>query len=725
MRHALWLSTAALSALCAAAPAGAQQQAAAPASGPVQVDGKTIYDAAYFAQFAPRTAYDIVQHVPGFKLDLGSTQGVNGSVDVRGFAGTAGNVVFNGSRPSTKSETLDTTLQRIPAQRVVRVEVSSGDLYGSDYAGKSQVLNVVLSNAAGIDGNVTAEATRRYTGYIQRNISGNAVYKSGPSTINVSAGTGRFKQFEEGTDTLLDAETGDLIEFRRKHNVYRNRNLFVAGAYALEHGSNDAYRINLRWQPSKFDLHQRNHVIPTEGAEHDDNLVQNYNDPSFELGGDVTRPLGGGAIKLVGLATRRKRNNLDRYIQRDGLIDEGGQVNGGFEQRVKAQRNETIGRLGWTRSNLWGFSFEAGAETAYNTVDDHVSFSLVDEDGDKIPIPLPIANATVKETRGEAYVNLGKALSPSLRIDGGINFEISHLTVSGDATEDRKLKFFKPNLAIDWKPGGGWHAQLSVRRTVAQLDFYDFISSADLSAQRVNGGNSGLQPQRTWEVRATVDHPLLGDGLVKLDLGHDQVSLLQDRILICDPDHPDDPKLCFDAPGNIGTGRRDYAQLTLDLPLSSLWSGLRVKAGGTLQRTRVEDPIDHGMRKWSGFYPSWQWNADVRRDAGKWSYGISVSDNQKFTFYRTDEFDTNYNGGPFGSAFVEYRPWANTAITLDVNNLFETSGNRHRLRFSTNRADPDAMVIDELRERNQHRSIGITLKRSFGGGGATKVAKSD
>ncbi|HLO19523.1 MAG TPA: TonB-dependent receptor plug domain-containing protein, partial [Sphingomicrobium sp.] len=72
----------------------------------------TVYEASFFAQYAPRTAYDIAQHVPGFQLDLGSTQSVNGSVDVRGFAGTAGNVVIDGSRPSTKSETLDTTLKR-------------------------------------------------------------------------------------------------------------------------------------------------------------------------------------------------------------------------------------------------------------------------------------------------------------------------------------------------------------------------------------------------------------------------------------------------------------------------------------------------------------------------------------------------------------------------------------------------------------------------------------
>ena len=58
--------------------------------------------------------------------------------------------------------------------------------------------------------------------------------------------------------------------------------------------------------------------------------------------------------------------------------------------------------------------------------------------------------------------------------------------------------------------------------------------------------------------------------------------------------------------------------------------------------------------------------------AGKWSYGLSVSDNQRFTFYRTDEFDTNFNGAAYWTAFVEYRPWTNTAVTLDIDNVFET-----------------------------------------------------
>src|SRR6476661_10604456 len=157
------LATAGIAAM-AVAPAQAQPASPGevPQRTPTQGSRTTAYDAAFFAQYAPRTAFDIVQRIPGFSLDLGNSSAASG-VDVRGFAGTAGNVVINGARPSSKAETLDTTLSRIPAQRVVRVELGPGDLFGSDYAGKSQVLNVVLSQEAGIDGNVAAAAKRWYT----------------------------------------------------------------------------------------------------------------------------------------------------------------------------------------------------------------------------------------------------------------------------------------------------------------------------------------------------------------------------------------------------------------------------------------------------------------------------------------------------------------------------------------------------------------------------------
>jgi outer membrane receptor protein involved in Fe transport len=380
-------------------------------------------------------------------------------------------------------------------------------------------------------------------------------------------------------------------------------------------------------------------------------------------------------------------------------------VAGGFEQTVNARRNETIGRVSWSRGDLAGFSFEAGAETAYNTLDSAVELYILGPGGTRTRRDLPIDEATVEEKRAEVYTSIGRNLTPALRVDGGVNYEFSQLKVRGDATADRSLRFLKPNLAIDWKPAAGWHTRLSAKRTVAQLNFYDFLSFAELANDRVNGGNAELLPQRTWEFRATADRTILGSGLIKLDLGYDRVSQLQDQILTDEG---------FSAPGNIGTGTRRFAAVTLDAPLESLGlSGTRLKLSGQVQRTRVKDPISNQTRGFTGFFPNWNWSAELRRDAGAFSYGIEVEDRAPFTFFRANEIDTSWNGGPFGSAFIEYRPGPRTSATLNVENLFNTEFGRDRFFFKPNRSveEPYAM---ELRKRNRHPTIALTLKQSFG-----------
>jgi hypothetical protein len=298
-------------------------------------------------------------------------------------------------------------------------------------------------------------------------------------------------------------------------------------------------------------------------------------------------------------------------------------------------------------------------------------------------------------------------------MDAALNYEMSKLKVRGDALADRSLKFLKPSLTLDWQPGGGWHTQAILRRTVAQLDFYDFVSSAELSVGRVNGGNANLQPQRTWEGRLLVEHPILSEGKVRLELGYDLVSMLQDRVLIFD-----EHNVPFDAPGNLGTGRRQYVDLSIDTPLDRLWKGLRVRVHGQLQRTRVEDPISHQQRDFSGFFPRWTWDADIRRDAGKFAYGLSLNDYRRTTFFRTDEFDTNFNNYPYVSAFAEYRPTSRSTVTLDLNDISDTGGDRDRLIFDPNRLQP-APAFEDYRHRNSHVRIGLTFKQSFGGGRAS------
>ena len=710
-------ATAGLAAL-AASPALAQLPPPGDNPKPVPTQGSrtTVYDAGFFAEYAPRTAYDIVQRIPGFTLDLGNSQASTG-VDVRGFAGTAGNVVLNGSRPSSKSETLDVLLSRIPASRVIRVEVGPGDLYGADYSSKTQVANLILREGGGTAGNATVSAVRHWMGKIIPSGSASVSISHGPSTFNIAGDTSRTDYFEEGFDRVTDFQTGGLVEFRRKFNSIHPHDPYLSGSWAMEKSDKNSFHLNARFQPSTFFLHQTNHVIPTGDAPHDDSLVEDYKTNIFEVGGDVTRPFAGGAIKAVGLANRQHKTTLDEYDQ--GNLGHS-EIVGGSQQLTESQRNETIGRLTWSREKLFGFRTEIGGEFAVNTLDYHQELFDLDEGGGKTPEQLPIQNARVKENRGEVWVNAGRSLAKNLQMNAGLNFEFSHLTVSGDATADRKLSFLKPSITLDWAPGRGWHTQFILRRTVAQLDFFDFVSAADLSVGgRVNGGNANLQPQRSWEARFLLERSIFGKGQLRLELGYDLVSLLQDRILIFD-----EKGNGFDAPGNLGTGRRQYADLTFDAPLDHLWSGLHVRLHGNIQRTRVKDPIDGRARDWSGFYPRWLWDADIRRDAGKFAYGVTLSDNRRTTFFRTDDFDINYNVGfPYTSAFIEYRPSATRTLTLNLNDISNTGGSRDLILFSPNRTAGEPSEL-EHRFRNSHVRIGLTFKQSFGGGGGTTVAKS-
>ena len=519
-----WLLTASVgvAALLGAGPALAQpsgQVQAQPA--PPQNARTTTYDAAFFGKYAPRTALDVVQRIPGFTLDLGN----GGGADIRGFAGVAGNVVINGQRPTTKSEPLDAYLSRIPASRVKRVEVGPGDIFGADYSSKTQVANLILieGGSRAVSGNVALTAERHYTGKITPTGSGSLSLNRGPSTFNVAGDTAWVDETEEGGDVVTNPVTGELLETRRKVNVTNNYSPFISGGWSLDEGPNRSANVNLRYHFDRFHLFQTAHVFPVGGTEHDDTLVEHYPTRSYEIGGDVTRPLAGGAIKLVGLATRQRRHTLDE-------LDTGNlghtEVVGGFQQLSQSQRNETLGRLTWSNPKLLGFQFESGAEVAWNTLDFNLDLSVFDQNGVKTRVDLPLDNARVTELRSEYWINGSRPLTKNLRMDLGLNYEMSHLKVSGDATADRKLSFPKPSVTLDWEPGGGWHSQLILRRTVAQLDFFDFISVADLASSQVSGGNANLQPQRSWEGRFSVEHPLFKQGKARLELGYNLISLL-------------------------------------------------------------------------------------------------------------------------------------------------------------------------------------------------------
>jgi len=579
------------------------------------------------------------------------------------------------------------------------VEVASGDVFGAEYAGRPQVLNLVLNSTGGLAGTLDTAIHRNFVGDITPtgNISG--LLRRGRSTFNLSLGYDNRHFPEEGTDTFTALPGQDLVEFRRKFNNIANHTLSSAGSWEFAGGDNRTAHANFRVSHDQFVLGQTNDVFPVTGAIRDDRLDQNYRTHDIEIGGDVTRPLFGGGLKLIGLATRRHRINVDTSFTRVQS-----QVTGGFVQHLDERRSETLTRLVWSRPDFHGWSVETGVEGAINRLNSNVNLSSVAPGGALSRIDLPVDQAVVTEYRGEAFANAGHAFSPALRMDLGLVYETSRLRVRGDTRADRSLRFLKPKAAFDWRPHGGWHAQLSIARTVAQLDFGDFISGAELANNRVNGGNPDLLPQRAWELLATLEHPILGDGVAKIELGYNRIELLQDRV---------PTPQGFDAPGNLGNGTQSFVRGTFDAPLSRL--GLRgghLTVHGTLQSTSVEDPYTHEKRRFSGV-AAWQFDATLRQDLGRFAWGVTYTGQPSTTFFRLDELDHLDGTEPFVTAFAEYRPTRKTTITFNVDNLFNVSGTRTRTFF-----DPDRFVsapsFQEYRERNSHLDLSLRLRQSFG-----------
>ncbi|MBO9581185.1 MAG: hypothetical protein J7498_09875 [Sphingobium sp.] len=682
MRHG-WVLLAAGAAISPVQPLFAQAEDA---------QGRIVFDAAYFRAYSPTNALQMIQRVPGFALDAGNAE-------VRGFGQAAGNVVINGQRPSSKSDDLSSVLARIPASRILRIELASGNAFGSDYAGNPQVANVVLTDAGGLAGTLEGRIDREYTGRLLPTAAASFVLRTGASTFNASLSYQlKANDSNEGFDRITGQPSGNLIEYsykaRRQSEPYHT----LALGWALEEAADRNIHVNGRLIVDAWRVHQTYDVQPVAAPRHDDLYQEHHLWYPFELSGDVTRPLGGGAIKLNLLATHRYRKNLDTLTQRIS-----GQLQGGSYKAQYDWRDERIARLAWSRRDLGGWSVEIGAEGAFNRLESDLNLFEIDANEHYAQIDLPIDDAVVTEYRVETFVNAGRFIVPALRLDLGLKYEASRLKVAGDASVRRSLRFLKPKASVDWS-GGGWHAQFSAERTVAQLDFTDFVSGASFTANQFDGGNADLLPQRAWELLLSADRAILGAGRIKAELGYNRIFQVQDRVPTPGG---------FDAPGNLGSGRQWIGRLNVDLPLARFGiKGGRLSFKGTYLDSKVQDPYTGLDRPFSG-EKMFVFSSEFRQDLGRFAWGLQTEGNSGATTYRRTETDNNNPASVTIGMFTEYRPHPRSTITFGITNIGNLPTKRWRYFYSPDRSSLHP-VRQEYRERSMHRRVYLSIKHSFG-----------
>ena len=139
------------------------------------------YAAGYFASNQPATAYDMVALLPGFHIQLGDAT-------VRGFSGTVGNVLIDGQLPTSKEDTIDILLRRIPAASVERIELIRG---AADMHGYPVLANVVRVRNTSLQGRAEVEGAITHYGTTAPKLALHLVRQGEVSTWELSASWGR------------------------------------------------------------------------------------------------------------------------------------------------------------------------------------------------------------------------------------------------------------------------------------------------------------------------------------------------------------------------------------------------------------------------------------------------------------------------------------------------------------------------------------------------------
>lgn len=607
--------------------------------------GVLVYDAAFYASAKPTTALDMIRLLPGFSFDSGN----NGNQQ-RGFNGGAGNVLINGDRPVTKTESLEDVLRRLAADGVERVELIRGGAPGIDMQGRAVLANVVLKRVARVEKVINYDAYAYPDGYLGVLPSFQITRREGVSESELYGQVirDRTDNTADGRKTINYAngavQTADLD----LHDKVTGGQL--RGAIQRP-GFGGKYRINAVFSVDDFDRSVATNILSGPGTS--DYASERYRSWSTETGGRFDRKLGAASeMEIVAL----QRIEKEEYGSRSKVsAGEYGEDNTSGESILR-------GVLRTKRGDAW--SFEAGGEGAYNFLDSDTRFSQAG-----VPVPLPAASVKVEELRGEVFGTATWRASDKLTVEAGSRFEVSRISQSGDTDLEKEFFYAKPRVLLTWNPIEKNQLRLRLQREVGQLDFSDFVSSANVDQNRVDAGNADLEPNRSWVAELAYERRFWEKGALTVTLRQTHYDDVVDVI----------PVDGFDAPGNIGEGSARQLSVNLTLPLAKLGiNGARIEAKGDWVKSEVTDPTTGEKRRLSDQAGA-QANVAFIHDipGGKWSYGAKYFSpvdvkvfrvSEVFRFDQEQQFET----------FVEWRRSSTLTVRVDWQNMSARNVTRSR-----------------------------------------------
>jgi hypothetical protein len=580
-------------------------------------DDVLVFEPAFFADYNPQTAADMVARVPGFAISNGGGG--------RGLAGGLGNVLIDGRRPSSK-DGVSALLSRLPSDTVERVELIRSPIPGVDMAGQDQVVNVLTSRTGGWSGAWRGRAALFEGGRLVPSGEASATRATAQTSLTLGLDLSAHADGDDQARTLRRVDfTPVSTERERAQNRFDD--LTASLAYAREFDAGHALRVDARAWAWTYGFNRRGQVTTIAGAPLGS---QGSVGDTTATGGEATVDFdyalpGAWSMKLTALQRLTEERGDDIY---DDFAPDG-RVIGRLTLIDAETAGESILRLESRKAEGETHATTLALEGAYNFLKG--AFDLFDGEA-LVPINVPVSDTRVEEYRVDVSAQRLWRPLPAWTFEGVLGMELSRLTQSGDAQKERSFVFFKPELTASWTPNARDQLRLSARRFVGQLSFGDFISSINVNDDTSQQGNPDLEPERTWRLQADWERRFAEEGSFTLTARHEWVEAVAGLVPLAGR---------FDAPGNLGNGRRWRLQADLTTPLDALGVSGGVLSGSAMVReTRVTDPVTGVERRFRGD-EDWRASVDFRQDRPEagfaWGFDYSVQGDEDF--YRLNQFE--------------------------------------------------------------------------------------
>jgi len=660
------------------------------------------YPPSFFDRYQPNTALDIVRQVPGFQLDDGD--------DKRGFGATSGNVLINDRYPSTKQDTPSKILARIPAAQVERVEVIRSQVREIDLRGSPVVVNLVLAE--------DMKAATRWEMALRKNFAQSSLAPTGSISVsnrwrglefNTGVDARRSAYGDPGYDIVLDS-SGNVVERRvRGHDGTG----YDANAYFNASSWMGKTLLNLN---STVGVENRDEItnlaiVPEAAPPSDDVILTERRNTKIEVGLDAERNLSPDWIgKAILLFYRLDQSPLSSQRSFDSM---GNQTL--FRQATtEAETTENIARLEFYWTGRPNHTVQINLEGAKNVLDSAL-VQIVDIGSGPVEVPVPGANTRVEETRGDFLVSDTWSFG-NYELLYGLGAETSTISQTGDADVERSFFFVKPQAALTYSATPERQRRFRLAREVSQLDFQDFVSSTVFEDDDLALGNPNLKPETTWVAEFSEERRFGELGVVKLTLFHHWISDVEDLL----PLSPD-----FEAPGNIGDGRRWGVEMESTLPLNAIGlSTARIDLKARWQDSVVIDPVTGLDRVLSGEGGhkgdivfrndnEWAFLADFRQDfeESRVAWGWTLATRAERPLFKVNELDV-YDEETNIDMFIETTRWFGLKTRLSGINLLDMVQSRDRTVYTGERG-LSPVDFRELRDSTNGFRITLTLSGTF------------